>query len=79
MVRNGLSTYFRNFNISDPGDIELMRWAMYWGNDSASAYLLSSKHSKGYQHLANSSNAVTNSMWDYVHEKCMNDPCPLMG
>jgi hypothetical protein len=52
---------------------------MYWGNDSASAYLLSGKHSKGYQHLVNSSNAVTNSMWDYVHEKCMNDPCPLMG
>jgi hypothetical protein len=71
MVRNGLSTYFRAANISDPGDIELMRWAMFWGNDSASAYLQASKVGKGYQHVANSSNPVTDSMWNYVHEKCM--------
>jgi hypothetical protein len=30
MVRIGLTSYFYDFNVSDPGDSELARWIMYW-------------------------------------------------
>jgi len=30
LVRNGLKDYFRDFNVSDPGNSELARWITYW-------------------------------------------------
>lgn len=81
MVRKGLSGYFKAHNITDASDGELICWVMTWADDThpARVDIRDGESHKGFQHIANGSNVIANSMWNYGHDECMDTACPLMG
>ena len=84
MVRDGLSRYFNVSNTPDPGDGELVRWAMFWGKQPLSSPSWAQYSDVDEMTLHNQSGSdmvdmVARSMWVYVHKKCMDQACPLLG
>jgi hypothetical protein len=81
MVRDGLSEYFQASNTTDPGDGELISWAMFWGKQPLSSPGWVQYKDIGELALHNQSgpDMVARSMWVYVHKECMDQACPILG
>jgi hypothetical protein len=63
MLRNGLAAYLIKNNVSDPGNAELMRWALHWQEPA---------------NKASSRNDLIFSMLAYGKSQCLERVCQLL-